>query len=100
VEEVRVMARPRGVRLTEGGLVAVDLTTSDGGAVVNYMVYLLEKSIVLLFGSPNPSRAELAAQQGASRWLRPLRRTRRRHKEVARGDKPPNVSLKRRDHDR
>jgi hypothetical protein len=89
VEEVRVVARPRGVRLTEGGLVAVDLTISDGGAVVNYMVCLLEKSIVLLFSSPNPSSAELAAQQEASRWLRPLRRTRRRHKEVARGDKLP-----------
>jgi len=38
------------------------LTISDGGAVVNYMVYLSEKSIVLLFGSPNPSRAELAAR--------------------------------------
>ena len=62
VEEVRVVVRPGGVRLTEGGLVAADLTISDGGAVVNYMVYLSEKSIVLLFGSPNPSRAELAAR--------------------------------------
>jgi hypothetical protein len=62
VEEARVVARPGGVRLTEGGLVAADLTISDGGAVVNYMVYLSEKSIVLLFGSPNPSRAELAAR--------------------------------------
>jgi hypothetical protein len=62
VEEVRVVVRPGGVRLAEGGLVAADLTISDGGAVVNYMVYLSEKSIVLLFGSPNPSRAELAAR--------------------------------------
>ncbi len=60
--EARVVARPGGVRLTEGGLVAADLTISDGGAAVNYMVYLSEKSIVLLFGSPNPSRAELAAR--------------------------------------
>ena len=62
MEEVRVVVRPGGVRLAEGGLVAADLTISDGGAVVNYMVYLSEKSIVLLFGSPNPSRAELAAR--------------------------------------
>jgi hypothetical protein len=61
VEEARVVVRPGGVRLIEGGLVAADLTISDGGAVVNYVVYLSEKSIVLLFGSPNPSRAELAA---------------------------------------
>ena len=62
MEEVRVVVRPGGVRLAEGGLVAADLTISDGGAVVNYMVYLSEKSIVLLFSSPNPSRAELAAR--------------------------------------
>ncbi len=62
MEEARVVVRPGGVRLTEGGLVAADLTISDGGAAVNYMVYLSEKSIVLLFGSPNPSRAELAAR--------------------------------------
>jgi hypothetical protein len=62
VEEARVVVRPGGIRRTKGGLVAADLTISDGGAVVNYMVYLLGKSIVLLFGSPNPSRAELAAR--------------------------------------
>jgi hypothetical protein len=62
VEEARVVARPGGVRLIEGGLVATDLTISDGGAAVNYVVYLSEKSIMLLFGSPNPSRAELAAR--------------------------------------
>jgi len=89
VEETRVVVRTCNVRLTDGGLVAADLTISDGGAVVNYMVYLSEKSIVLLFGSPNQSRAELAAQQGISRWLRPLRRACRCHREVARGDKPP-----------
>jgi hypothetical protein len=61
VEEARVVARPGGVRLTDGGLVAADLTISDSGAAVNYMVYLSEKSIMLLFGSPNPSRAKLAA---------------------------------------
>ncbi len=89
MEEARVVVRTCSVRLTEGGLVAADLTISDGGAAVNYMVYLSEKSMVLLFGSPNQSRAELAAQQGASRWLRPLRRACRCHREVARGDKPP-----------
>ncbi len=62
MEEARVVARPSGVRLIEGGLVAADLTISDGGAAVNYVVYLSEKSIMLLFGSPNPSRAELAAR--------------------------------------
>ncbi len=62
MEEARVVVRLGGVRLTEGGLVAADLTISDGGAAVNYMVYLSEKSIVLLFGSPNPSRVELAAR--------------------------------------
>ncbi len=62
MEEARVVARPGGVRLTEGGLAAADLTISDGGAAVNYMVYLSEKSIMLLFGSPNPSRAELASR--------------------------------------
>jgi hypothetical protein len=50
-----------GLRRTEGGLVAADLTISVGGAAVKYNVYLQVK-VVLEFRSTDRSRAELAAR--------------------------------------
>jgi len=51
-----------GLRRTEKGLVAADLTISEGGIVAKYNVYLRENTIVLEFASSNRSRAELAAR--------------------------------------
>jgi hypothetical protein len=51
-----------GLRSTEGGRVAADLTISVSGATVKYNVYLREKAIVLEFQSTDRSRAELAAR--------------------------------------
>ncbi len=51
-----------GLRRTEGGRVAADLTISVGGATVKYNVYLRENAVELLFVSTDRSRAELAAR--------------------------------------
>jgi hypothetical protein len=50
-----------GLRRTEGGLVAADLTISVGGATVKYNVYLSNK-VKLQFQSSDRSRVELAAR--------------------------------------
>jgi Fe2+ transport system protein FeoA len=50
-----------GLRRTEGGLVAADLTISEGSATVKYNVYLRENAIELQFNSTNRGRVELAA---------------------------------------
>ena len=55
------MARPRGVRLTERGLVAADLTISEAGVAIKYNVYLRDK-VELQFQSTDRSRVELAAR--------------------------------------
>jgi len=49
-------------RRTEGGLVAADLTLSEGGAAVRYNVYLRENKVELHFVSTDRSRVELAAR--------------------------------------
>ena len=50
-----------GLRRTEGGRVAADLTISVGGATVKYNVYLSNK-VKLQFQSSDRSRVELAAR--------------------------------------
>jgi hypothetical protein len=50
-----------GLRKTEGGLLATDLTISAGGATVKYNVYLSNK-VKLQFQSSDRSRVELAAR--------------------------------------
>jgi len=62
VEAARVEVRPGDVKLTDGGLVAADLTISEGGAAVKYNVHLRENAIELKFQSTDRSRAELAAR--------------------------------------
>ena len=52
----------RGLRRTEGGLVAADLTISEGGVDVKYNAYLRSDAIELQFNSTDQSRAELAAR--------------------------------------
>jgi hypothetical protein len=49
-------------RRTEGGPVAADLIISVDGAAVKYNVYLRENDILLVFGSTDRSRVELAAR--------------------------------------
>ncbi|MFZ8807869.1 MAG: PaRep2b protein [Pyrobaculum sp.] len=51
-----------GLRRTEGGRVAADLTISVGGVAARYNVYLRENAIELNFQSKNRSRVELAAR--------------------------------------
>jgi hypothetical protein len=51
-----------GIRLTEGGRVAADLTISEGGVEVRYNVYLRRDDILLRFVSTDGGRAELAAR--------------------------------------
>jgi len=64
VEETGVEVRvdENSIRRTEGGLVAADLTISEGGAAVKYNVYLRKDHILLEFRSTDRSRAELAAR--------------------------------------
>jgi hypothetical protein len=64
VEEARVEVRldEGSIRRTKRGLVAADLTVSEGGADVEYNVYLLRNTIVLEFESSDRGRAELAAR--------------------------------------
>jgi hypothetical protein len=50
-----------GLRRTEGGLVAADLTISVGGIAVKYNVYL-QNAVELQFRSTDRSRVELAAR--------------------------------------
>jgi hypothetical protein len=50
-----------GLRRTEGGRVAADLTISVSGATVKYNVYLRDDVIKLQFQSTDRSRVELAA---------------------------------------
>ena len=51
-----------GLRSTEKGHVAADLTISVGGAAVKYNVYLSENAIKLQFASTDRGRVELAAR--------------------------------------
>jgi hypothetical protein len=51
-----------GLRRTESGIVAADLTISEGGIAVKYNVYLCGDAIELEFQSTDRSRAELAAR--------------------------------------
>ena len=51
-----------GLRKTEGGLVAADLTISESGTAVKYNVYLREHDVSLEFQSTDRSRVELAAR--------------------------------------
>jgi hypothetical protein len=51
-----------GLRRTEGGLVAADLTLLEGGVAVKYNVYLRGDAMVLEFESTDRSRVELAAR--------------------------------------
>jgi hypothetical protein len=51
-----------GLRRTEKGHVAADLTISVGGAAVKYNVYLRDDVIKLQFASTDRSRVELAAR--------------------------------------
>jgi len=54
--------RWEGLRETEGGRVAADLTISEGGVDVKYNIYLREDDILLQFRSADRGRAELAAR--------------------------------------
>jgi hypothetical protein len=54
--------RWEGLRRTEGGLVAADLTISEGNVAIKYNVYLSENAIELQFNSTDRSRVELAAR--------------------------------------
>jgi hypothetical protein len=57
-----------GLRRTEGGLVAADLTISALVATVKYNVYLRGHDILLQFRSTNRNRAELAARLLKTGW--------------------------------
>ncbi len=64
VKEARVEVRldENSIRLTERGLVAADLTISEGDVAVKYNVYLSKDDIRLQFRSTDRSRVELAAR--------------------------------------
>jgi hypothetical protein len=51
-----------GPRRTPSGLVAADLTISEGDVAIKYNVYLSENAIELQFNSTDRSRVELAAR--------------------------------------
>jgi hypothetical protein len=51
-----------GLRKTEGGRVAADLTISEAGIAVKYNIYLRENKVELQFQSSDRSRVELAAR--------------------------------------
>ncbi len=61
VEAAKVEVRPGGIRLTESGYIAADLTFSEGGAAVKYNVYL-RNAVELRFQSSERGRVELAAR--------------------------------------
>ncbi len=54
--------RWEGLRRTPSGLVAADVTISEGGAAVKYNVYLRGDAVELQFRSTDRSRVELAAR--------------------------------------
>ncbi|MFZ8839029.1 MAG: PaRep2b protein, partial [Pyrobaculum sp.] len=60
VEAAKVEVWPGGIRLTESGCVAADLTFSEGGTAVKYNVYL-RNAVELRFQSSERGRVELAA---------------------------------------
>ncbi|MFP3193543.1 MAG: PaRep2b protein [Thermoproteus sp.] len=62
VGEARAEVRFGGMRLTQSGRVAADLTISEGNIDVKYNVYLREHDILLQFASTDRGRAELAAR--------------------------------------
>jgi len=64
VEKAQVGVRldEGSIRRTQSGLVAADLTISEGGVDVKYNVYLREDAIELQFDSTDRGRAELAAR--------------------------------------
>ncbi len=51
-----------GLRRTESGLAAAELTISEAGVAVKYNVYLREKVILFQFASSDRGRVELAAR--------------------------------------
>ncbi len=61
VKEGRVEVQPGGVKLTDKGRIAADLTISEGGVEIKYNIYLW-KEILLRFESTDRSRVELAAR--------------------------------------
>jgi hypothetical protein len=62
VGEARVEVRFGGMRLTQSGRVAADLTISEGGVDVKYNAYLRRDDILLRFESSDRGRVELAAR--------------------------------------
>jgi hypothetical protein len=60
--QVRVRSDEGSIRRTKRGLVAADLTISEGDIKVKYNVYLREHDITVQFSSADRSRAELAAR--------------------------------------
>jgi hypothetical protein len=54
--------RWEGLRRTDGGNIAADLTISVGGTSIKYNVYLRDDTIMLRFQSTDRSRAELATR--------------------------------------
>jgi hypothetical protein len=64
VEAARVEVRldKDSIRQTKRGLVAADLTISEGDVAVKYNVYLRKDAFVLLFASPDRGYVELAAR--------------------------------------
>jgi hypothetical protein len=61
VEAAKVEVRPDNIRLIPSGLVAADLTISEGDVKIKYNVYLRDE-VKLQFASTDRSRAELAAR--------------------------------------
>ena len=62
VGEARAEVRLGGMRLTQSGRVAADLTISEGGVEVKYNVYLFKEAVELRFDSTDRNRVELAAR--------------------------------------
>jgi hypothetical protein len=62
VAQVKVQFDKNSIRQTERGLVAADLTISEGGVDVKYSVYLRKDHILLQFVSTDRGRVELAAR--------------------------------------
>jgi len=62
VGEARAEVRFGGMRLTQSGRVAADLTISEGGVDVKYNAYLRRDDILLRFESSDRGRVELAAR--------------------------------------
>jgi len=60
--QVEVRLDKDSIRRTEGGLVAADLTISEGGIEIKYNVYLRSDKVELQFVSTDRSRVELAAR--------------------------------------